>query len=682
MNLSTCLLSALLLSLTFHIGAEEPASAVAESSDDAVAQDVLASLDLKTDPCQDFYRYACGGWLDSTSIPPNQPRWARSLSSMWIRNQRLLGELIGEAAQNPGQDPDRQRLGTFFASCLNEPAIAAVGSTPLAPYLEEISAATDLQSVFALAGRLHRLGIMVFFTPNGSSDVKDPRIEVANFSQDGLGLMDRDSYVSAEEEALRQAYGEHIAAMLQWVGEERAAAEHQAKLVQDLETALARASRSSGEMRKLGELVHRIDRPGLEKLAPNLPWDAYFQALGRADLVDINVMTPAFFTEFDKVLPATDIKDLRAYLRWHLINGTADLLSPDFAEANFAFFAKRLTGRQVMPPRTMQCLERTQSLFGHTVGKLYVERTFAGDSKEILLGMIGDLTAALIADLEELSWMDEATRQGAIRKLEATRYKVGYPDAWRDENTPPLNADRYFNNVLTAREATFGRWLDRIGRPLDRDAWRLTPQTLNAAYEPSSNEIVFPAGVLQPPLFHRDFPAAMSFGAIGVAIGHELTHGFDDQGRKFDDEGQLRDWWSPAASEKFQEKAQCVEDLYSGYEIEPGLAVDGKLTLGENLADIGGLHLAYDAFLRWRKRHGDNRDVSGLSDEQLFFVAFGQSACDLRSPALVRAWAKTDVHAPPRFRINGAVANTPAFGEAFHCAVGSPMRPQKICEVW
>jgi endothelin-converting enzyme/putative endopeptidase len=385
----------------------------------------------------------------------------------------------------------------------------------------------------------------------------------------------------------------------------------------------------------------------------------------------------------ENLVAQTTADVLQTYLRWHTVDGTANLLSKEFVDTNFDFFGKKIAGQEEIKPRWKRCVSATQGALGEAVGKLYVERMFAGSSKEVALEMIGDIKATFEAGLPDLAWMDETTRERAVEKLHAMGFKIGYPDKWRDYSSMTITPGAYFGNSMAGTAFEYDRQARKVGNPVDRDEWHMTPQMVNAYNNPLMNEMAYPAGILQPPFFHRDFPAAMNYGAIGGGIGHELTHGFDDQGRKFDPKGRLQEWWEPEVSEKFMSQAQCVDDVYSRYEVEPGAAVNGKLTLGENIADIGGLKQSHAAYKLWESRHGAPEPLlEQLTDEQLLFVAWGQIWCTLMSPERARLQVTTDPHTPAQFRVSGPVSHVPAFAEAFGCEVGAPMRPEEQCQVW
>jgi predicted metalloendopeptidase len=510
-----------------------------------------------------------------------------------------------------------------------------------------------------------------------------------------LGLPERGYYLREDEASLELLgqYREHVARMLDLLagrgeteeaGEPSAESRAAAEQVVALETRLAEASRSAAQMRDIVALYNPKTTEELQAMASQVPWSTYWDATGFQPPSDVIVAVPEFFETLSAVVAETDPEVLRAYLRWHLIHDQADFLSSPVVEEDFRFFGRTLSGQQKLPARWKRCVDATDQALGEDLGQLYVEHYFPGDSKEIAEGMIQGIEEAFVESLPQLAWMDETTRQRAQEKAAAIQEKIGYPDEWRDYSGLAVSSEDFLANVQAARVFEYERVLSRAGKPVDRGEWFMSPPTVNAYYNALLNEIVFPAGILQPDAFHRDFPMAMNFGGIGAVMGHELTHGFDDSGRRFDAQGRLREWWQPEVSERFEERAQCVQDLYDGYEVEPGLTLDGKLTLGENIADLGGVKEAHRAYRAWREAQAQEPEplIEGLTDEQLFFVAYGQVWCAVASPEYLRLQARTNPHSTPRYRVVGPISNLPAFGEAFDCPVGSPMRPEKVCEVW
>ena len=672
-------------------------TATAARADGALdfAASVTAAMDRSADPCVDFYRYACGSWVDATELPSDQPRWTRSFSVIREENREVVRDLLEQAASSNGAAPpsgdgappsgDDARIGNYYRTCMDTAAIEKAGLAPLAPTLARIAEVEGGESLVRVAATLHRVGADALFSIGVLPDFKDPGTNIGFFVQGGLGMPERDYYVSDDpkKKELMAAYEKHVADVLELLGAAPEEAAERAAAVVAFETELAEASRPAPEMRQVEKLYHKIDRKGLQELTPHLPWDAFFAAAGHPGITELNVATPEFFEALDAAVRAADPETVRAYLRWQLADNLAAYLPERFVQADFEFFGKRLQGQQEIQPRWKRCVSMTENALGEAVGKLYVEKRFAGDSKQVALEMIGDIEGAFERALPELAWMDDTTRKRALEKAHAVRDKIGYPDAWRDYSAMTIRPEGFLANAIAATEFEFDRQARKVGEPVDRSEWGMTPQMVNAYYNPLLNEIAFPAGILQPPFFHRTFPAAMNYGAIGAVIGHELTHGFDDTGRKFDPSGEMREWWEPAVAERFEEQAQCVRDQYSRYEVEPGVAVQGDLTAGENIADIGGLKQSYAAYQSWVSRHGEpDPPVPGLTDDQLFFVAYAQVWCSVNSKEYERMQVTTDSHSPARFRVLGAVTNNPSFAHAFACEPGEPMAPKERCTVW
>jgi putative endopeptidase len=655
-------------------------------SPEEISAGVLATMDRTADPCQDFYQYACGGWLRDTKLPPDKPRLGRGFAAVEDRNRIVLRDILEDAERRRDADPGTQRLGDFYGACMDETARERLSLEPLAPVFSDIATATDAERLMTVAGHLHVWGIDVLFGPAVDSDFKDPNLTIAHWFQGGLGLPDRDHYLKDDEKSrtLRTQYEAHVARMLALAGDAEDQAKREAAAILAFETRLAQASLPRADLRNPDKIYHRVDRAGLQAAAPGLPWDSYFNAIGFPHLQAINVGMPEFFSALAAAVVATPPETLQAYLRWHVVDELADSLPHPFAEEHFAFFGKILGGQEEIEPRWKRCVDATDGAMGDLLGKAFVERRFAGDSKARALEMIRGIEGALGHAFPALSWMDDATRTRAQEKLAAVGNKIGYPDVWRDYSSLTVRRGQSFGNRLAAAAFEFQRLFSRVGGPVDRNDWGMSPPTVNAYYTPLRNEMVFPAGILQPPFFHRDFPRAMNYGAMGMGMGHELTHGFDDQGRKFDPKGELREWWDPAASARFQERAACVESLYGGYEVEPGLHLNGAQTLGENIADLGGIKEAYRAYKEWEAAQASvpASPVRGLTNDQLFFVGFAQTWCELITPEYSRLLAGIDYHSPGKFRVRGAVSQSPEFAKVFACGEGTPMNPTKKCEVW
>jgi putative endopeptidase len=649
-----------------------------------VSVSVERSLDRSADPCSDFYRFACGGWLDQVQLPADENQWVRSFSVIHERNRELLQELIEGAAANPGNDPDRRKVGDFYGSCMDEAAVEKAGLSPVAPWLAKIDAARDRDALFVLSGELQTLNAAPFFDIEVFADLKDPNTTVAHLSQGGLGLPERDYYLAtdAQKKALRAAYVTHVEKMLVISGLSGAAARKEAAAILAFETALARASRPVEQMRDVQKLHHRLDAAGLGKLASRLPWERYFKALSRDEVGAINVMTPEFFPALQRELGKTSIPTLKAYLRYQLLSSTAGLLDNATYGEYFDFEGRTLAGQQEPQPRWKRCIAATEQAMGEAIGRLYVQERFAGDSKTIATRMIGQIADAFAASLPELAWMDEPTRQAALVKKGTLAWKIGFPDEPRDYSKLAIARGSHFSNAVAARQFEAARQLSQVGKPVDRKEWSMNAQTVNAGYNPLQNAFTYPAGILQPPFFHKDFPLAMNLGGMGFVMGHELTHGFDDQGSKFDSKGSMTDWWAPESVKGFEERTACIEKQYGAYEIEPGVKVNGKLTLGENIADNGGLKQAWNVLQQRQKERGEGPTVAGFSEDQLFFIAAAQVWCAEATKEAERLQVQTDPHSPSKFRVQGPMVNHPGFAGAFSCAAGTPMNPVAKCEVW
>jgi endothelin-converting enzyme/putative endopeptidase len=662
-----------------------PPRAGARLTSAEIESTVLGAMDRSADPCQDFYRYACGSWMDNQKLPGDQVRWVRSFSVLGEDNRAILYAMLTDAAADPKGDADKGRIGDYFATCMDEPAIEAAGLAPIAPLLAEAESAKDPASLVRAAARLQAQGIDALFQPQVAADPKAPDVYLFGLYQGGIGMPDRDYYVSSDpdKQALMRDYRAHVARMFGFLGEPAALAKRHAEAVVDFETELARVSLPSEELRDPNAIYHRMERAELGQRVPGLDWRLYFDALGYPRIGTVNLGMPDFFAGLAKLAAKTPADTLGAYLRWRVIDNSASRLSKAVVQADFDFYQARLSGRKEMAPRWKRCVDATEGALGEPIGRVYVGERFSPESKEMALAMIRDIENALESRFPELAWMDDATRVAAKAKIAALKNKIGYPDHWRDFSKLKLGRASYFANSLAVTRHELDWSLSRAGGPVDRGEWGLDPQQVNALYSPSHNDITFPAGVLQPPFFHRDFPAAMNYGAVGVVMGHEITHGFDDEGRQFDPQGVLREWWTPAATAAFEKRAQCVADQYSGYEAVPGVHVNGKLTLGENIADVGGVREAYLAYKAWEKRNGKPGPGLGpLSGDQLFFVAHAQNWCALVTPQEARRRATLDPHSPSKQRVVGPIVDSPDFARVFQCAAGTPMNPVDRCEVW
>jgi len=649
---------------------------VQRRSPDAAALEraVRSALDPGADPCADFHQYACGGWLAAAPPPADRPQVMRSFSSIDARNRMLLVRVLERETDEPGH----RRASAFFDGCMDVAGVEATGLHPLAPWLEEIDAADDPPAVLAAAARLRRAGASPLVQLAIERDPLDAGRHVLVLAPGGLGMPDAGLYLD-DAHGLVGEYRAHVARMLELAGVRGPRARAQARGIVALETALARAAVAAGastgaEDAPAGGGVVR-GRAALAALDPALPWDAFFAALGAPDLDALEVASPDSVRALGAALRAATPENRRAYLRWQLLHALAQRLPRSFDEADFAFESK-LTGAVSMPPRPDRCAEATLAALPDETSRAYVAAAFAGESRAVAEAMLDGIAAAFVASLPGVEWMDDATRAAAAAKAGAVGRKVGYPDPW-----PPgagfAVRGGFLESSLAASDARVTRELAAAGRPVDPAAWPVAPIAMRGFYDPRANQIVMPAGLLQPPLFDVGLPAAMRWGAAGAMMGHEWTHGFDAQGQLFDAAGRLAPWWSEETAQRFSDASKCLVERYGRFEVEPGLHVDGRLTFAENAADVGGLALAHRA---WRAEAGDGvkapSPIAGLDQEQLFFVAYAQTWCARAQPGYDAAMARSDARTRPRFRVDGPVSQLPAFREAFSCP------PAPVCPLW
>jgi len=645
----------------------------------------VAAMDRGADACTDFYQYACGGWIKENPIPPDQSQWDvyRKLAQ---DNQRFLWGILDQLARaTKGRDATQQKIGDYFAACMDESAVEKRGIEPLQPYLDRVDAMKSKGELAAVLAQLHLAtgdaGLLFGF--GSGQDFSDATRVIAFASAGGLGLPDRDYYVKddARSKEMREKYVAHVARMFTLLGDTADRVRAEADTVMRIETALARASLTRVERRDPYKLFHKMDRKQLAALTPAFDWNAYLKGVGLAKLNDFNVTQPEFFAEVQKELEGESLADLKTYLRWHLARGAAPFLSEALVNENFDFYSHTLRGVPQLRPRWKRCVALVDGQLGEALGKEFVRRAFSPQLKAKALRMTRQIEHAMREDIESLAWMGPETKRQALAKMHTLVNKIGYPDKWRDYSKVVVKRGDFFGNVERAQRFESRRDLAKIARPLDRGEWQMSPPTVNAYYDAQLNDINFPAGVLQPPLYDPKMDDAPNYGNTGGTIGHELTHGFDDEGRKFDAKGNLRDWWTEADAKAFDEKASCIVDQYAGYVIVDDIRINSKLTQGEDIADLGGLILAWAA---WQAEKAATPDKArdGLSPEQRFFVGYAQWACENDRPENQRVKAVTDPHSPARYRVNGLVVNMPQFAAAFACKAGTPMTSEKRCRVW
>jgi len=649
----------------------------------------LTAMDRTADPCVDFYAYACGGWQKNNPIPSDQSSWS-VYSRMQDENRILLRSILENAAVNdPHRGSVNQKIGDYYASCIDEAAVNKAGLAVLKPAFDRIASMKSKADLAPTLAYLHPKDITIYFGNaalfrfGSEQDAKNSAEVIAAVDQGGLGLPDRDYYLKddARSQAIRTKYLAHVQKMLELAGESPEQAAADAQTIMRIETALAKGSLTRVQRRDPNNVYHRMTVADLQALSPSFPWSTYFAANGLNNLQSLNVGAPEFVKTMETVLAAEDLAAWQAYLRWHLIHAQARWLPTAFVEEDFNFYGRTMTGQQELQPRWKRCVRFTDRALGDALGQAYVEIAFSSAAKQRTLTMVKQVESAMERDINQLTWMSPPTKQQALEKLHAVVNKIGYPDHWRDYTALNIVRGDAIGNGQRANEFEFRRQLNKIGKPVDRSEWYLTPPTVNANYDPQNNDINFPAGQLQPPAFDMKMDDAPNYGNTGGTIGHELTHGFDDEGRQFDAKGNLRDWWQPQDEKEFTARAQCVEDQYAKYVVVDDVTINSKLTLGEDVADLGGLMLAYMA---WRDETQNKKlqPIDGLTPEQRFFVGYAQSWCSNERPENLRVRAKVDPHSPTRYRTNGVVVNLPEFQQAFTCKTGQPMAPEKRCRVW
>ncbi|MBI5216628.1 MAG: M13 family metallopeptidase [Ignavibacteriae bacterium] len=643
------------------------------------------NFDISVKPTDDFFLYVNGTWMKNNPIPPDQSRWG-SFSEVQERNFKILHEILDEAAANTGAKKGSivQKVGDFYFSGMDTLSIQKQGAFPLADEFNRIAKIKNSRELIDLIAYFHTASAGVPFAFYAMQDMKNSTAIIANLFQSGLGLPDRDYYLKDDDKSkeLRSKYLAHVAKMFQLLGDNASTAESNAKIVMDMETRLAKASLTRVELRDPENSYHRMTLDEMSELTPMFPWQQYFRGIGLPNPGDVNVGQPEFIKEVANMVMDVTLESWKTYLRWHLINATADYLSSEFVNEHFDFFGRAMTGQKEMKVRWKRVLQTIDGNIGEALGQLYVEKAFGAQAKKRALEMVKDIQDAFREKVKNLDWMSDLTKKEALRKLDAFTVKIGYPDKWRDYSSLDITRGAYVINVLRASQFEFKRNLSQIGKPVDRTEWGMSPPTVNAYYNPSMNEIVFPAGILQPPFFDANADDAVNYGGIGAVIGHEITHGFDDQGRKFNADGNMIDWWTDGDSKLYETKAAVVEQQFNNYVALDTQHVNGALTLGENIADLGGLSIAYDALQRSFRKNGRPADIDGFTAEQRFFISFGQIwRQNIRDEAL-RLRLNTDPHSPGRFRCIGPVSNMEEWMKAFDAKEGDPMVRREKAKIW
>jgi predicted metalloendopeptidase len=647
----------------------------------------LGAMDKSVDPCNNFYQYACGAWRAQNPIPPDKARWGR-FDELVERNLGVERGILEKAAQpSANRSPLDKEIGNYYAACMDESLIEKKGVDPMKPLLDRINALGSKDELAPLVAKFDLEGIRAFFNFGSQPDAKDASVYIAAVDQGGISLPDRDYYLKTDPRSveLRTQFEQHVTNMFDllakslnttWDSKAKAAA------VMKIETALAQNSMDRTERRDPNKRYHPMTPADLPGLTPDFQWNVFLTDEQIPAIQKINVGNPDFFKNLAPLLSGASLDDIKTYLTWRVLLDSAHALPKAYVDENFAFYGHILTGAKELAPRWKRCVRSVDSDLGEALGQKYIEVAFGGPAKEKALQLVGQIEESMRQDIQTATWMSDATKKEAFAKLKLVSNKIGYPERWRDYSSIVITRDDYFGDDQRATAFEIRRNLNKIGKPVDKTEWGMTPPTVNAYYNPPENNINFPAGILQPPFYSAKADDAVNYGAIGVVVGHELTHGFDDQGRRYDGTGNLRNWWTAEDAKQFETRAECVVNEYGSFSPVDGVHLNGKLTLGENAADNGGIHLAYAALMRDLAEKTLPKKEDGFTQEQLFFLGYAQVWCQNQTDAESRQRAITDPHSPGEFRVNGVVQNFGEFGKAFGCKVGQPMVSKNACRVW
>jgi putative endopeptidase len=643
----------------------------------------IASLDRSVNPCVDFYKFSCGGWMAANPLPGDQARYGR-FDALQDRNREVLRKMLEAAsAEKSGRSALDQKIGDYYFACMDQKAIDARGTAALKPDLDRIAGLKNKKDLAELVALLMRGGTAEFFNFSSEQDAKDSTQEIAGLDQGGLGLPDRDYYLKTDAKSVEQrnAYIAHVAKMFELLGSSPAEAAKKAQTVMTIETALANGSFDLVTRRDPEKVYHKMTVKELAMLGPDFDWAKFFRSVGAPPIQSLDVSVPPFVKALDELIMKTSLDDLKTYMDWHLVHSNTEFLPVAFQQANFDFYGKVLRGTKEMRPRWKRCVDLTDEQLPDALGKAFVDQTLGKEGMERTHQMVGEIEKSMEKDIQALDWMSPKTKELALVKLHAVTNKIGDKAHWLNYSTVKVTRDDAFGDSQRASAFEVARQLNKIGKPVDKTDWEMSQPTVNAYYDPQENDINFPAGILQPPFYDNKMDDAVNYGGIGAVIGHELTHAFDDQGRQYDDKGNLRDWWTEADAKAFEGLADCLVKQYGGYTAVDDVKVNGKLTLGENTADNGGLRISYMA-LHDMEAGKQPAPVDGFTADQRFFLGWAQVWCQNQTPESLRQQALTNPHSPAENRVNGAVSNMPEFGKAFSCKEGQPMAPMKSCRVW
>lgn len=641
-------------------------------------------MNTSVSPCEDFFEFANGTWLKNTEIPAAESRWG-TFNILADRNNEILRDILEGAAKKPGiKDSDTQLIGDFYSTCMDEATIERLGTKPIEPILKEIAALSTAADVRRQIARMHLNGLPSVFSFSAGPDLKDADVVIVNAFQAGLSMPNRDYYTNTDDRSkeTREKFTAYVRNMFKLLGDNEAAAAENAATVLKLQTRLANASLAQVELRNPDNRYNKVTLEDAQKLTPGISWEAYFTERNVKGVNGMNIAPAKFFQEASAMIGDVPVSEWKTYFRWMTVNAAAPYLPKAFADENFEFFGKFLSGQKERQPRWKTCVQNTNSNLGEAVGMEYVRRQFKPEAKARMDELIDNLMAAMKERIDNLEWMSADTKKQAQAKLSTFKRKIGYPDKLRGYKGLSIGRSSYAGNILSSNRFQAARNLEDLGKPRDKTRWGFTPSTVNASYSSVNNEITFPAGILQPPFFNFEADDAINYGAIGGVIGHEITHGFDDSGSRFDADGNLKMWWTPDDRAKFEERASCVVDQFNKYEVQPNLFINGKLTLGENIGDFAGLTVAYDAFMRSLKGKPRPENIDGFTPEQRFFLGWARVwAGKYRQEAEVLQ-VRTNTHSLPKWRVNGPLSNMPQFRQAFGCKDGNAMIRKNSCSVW